>query len=163
MKNISAFLLLVKLAHSKVRLKCGSPPETLSQSSEWSCDKEDSDGSFKSGSICTIQGGDCSGQVKCKNGRWIGKTHKFCPKNCPTPPEEPSFGAKWNCLNEHHSSCDLEIFQDYKCSNSVSCNTKNGEWKGKVSCKFTGERNHEEDLPARPHGTVRSKKSDGTL
>ena len=151
MKKLVLFstILLQSIKSQKLKQICDSPPE-LSSKSTWLCDPIN--GPWKSGSICSISGDGCSGQVKCKNGKWKGKTNKFCPKNCPTPPEPPKFGAKWVCWDGHHSSCKLEPFLNYNCTNSVTCNTKSGEWRGKIKCKFTGQKNNKKNLPDRPDG-----------
>merc|ERR1712151_517204 len=118
MKKILTISIFLKLATSqKSQQTCDSPPNSISHYSTWSCNPEN--GPWVSGSTCSISGDGCSGKVKCRNGKWQGKTHKFCPKNCPTPPVAPKFGAKWICWDGHHSSCKLQPFLNYDCTSSV--------------------------------------------
>ena len=75
---------------------------------------------------------------------------------CKNSPKNPDFGATWECLSDHHSSCDLKVDPDFKCWNGVTCGRK-GEWIGRVKCRFNRKR--PTVPPQRPNGDYKCRNS----
>merc|ERR1711976_142950 len=122
---------------------CHSPPQNI-PGGTWNCPLTKF---WNKGDICHISGQGCTGNVRCKKGVWQGKPN--CPKNCIGNPQNPIFGGTWKCENDHYSSCNFNSLPEFTCTNGVTCNTKTGVWRGRVQCRFSGQKPLP---PARPSG-----------
>ena len=111
---------------------CTSPPPDLGKGT-WSCNNNLP---YPHGTRCTISGDNCSGTTTCSKGNWKGKFARFCPKTCDSLPSimTPK-GGHWECPSGEWSSCEFVIHENFKCTNSVACNSKSGKLKGKVKCR----------------------------
>ena len=150
-QNIMKLLAVLPVFASaaKVRPTCDAPPAELAPGTTWDCINGDGKtvvAPFQHFDACYVQGAGCSGYKVCYKGAWKGKPK--CPKNCVGTPDQPSYGGSWSCSGQHHSTCSFTEDKDFSCDISgVSCNEKQGNWRGQTKCRYDNTRPMPEDRP----------------
>ena len=130
-------LLSAKIATLAAK-NCNAPPDL--GKGVWNCPSEVF---WNHGDVCRISGDDCNGTVKCWKSNWKGNTSKFCPKDCQGYPKQPAFGGSFECADERDwRTCELKVWDGFKCSSSVKCNTQKGAWTGKTILILLSTRVH---------------------
>ena len=143
MKLIAA-LTSAQLATITARITCNTPPYL--GKGVWTCPNFNV---WNQGETCRVSEDGCAGDIRCWNGRWKGNIKRFCPKDCEGTPRQPDHGGQFVCENK---TCELAVFDGFKCDSDVKCNTYKGKWEGKTKCEFEVTQEIRNNPPARPNG-----------